>query len=102
MIYIIIALIIVIVLLLYAIKNLTNKNESYENIVSQYNDAANQIVEWMKISLNKLHEIDRKQIFEGDDDVGWFFKTLKYQITELNNKIAQIFGEEENKNEEKK
>jgi len=53
--------------------------------------------------LSRLHDIDRKQIFEADDDVGWFFKTLKFQITELNNQIARIleFNVEE-KTEEKK
>jgi|SRR3990167_9394961 len=77
-------------------KLIIDNNENYVKVI-------NNIVDWIKIALSRLHDIDRKQIFEADDDVGWFFKTLKFQITELNNQIARIleFNVEE-KTEEKK
>jgi len=109
MLIIIIALTVIICVLLYIIRNLFNKVNVCEEMLEKTDEARatalNKIVSWMKISLDKLHTIDRLQIFEGDDDVGWFFKTLKFQITELNNQIATIIGEEtideENEEEEK-
>jgi len=101
---IIILLIIIIIALIFSLIRQLKKVDVYEIKLQEYYDIMNQITNWIKIALDKLHDIDRKQIFEGDDDVGWFFQTLKYQFTELNNKIASIFGEntnEEEKGEEK-
>lgn len=95
-IFLIILLSIIIIALIISIRILSRKIDVYEKITNDYNNSLNQVSDWMNIALKKLHDIDRKQIFEGDDDVGWFFQTLKYQITELNNKIAEIFGEEDN------
>jgi NACalpha-BTF3-like transcription factor len=106
-------IIIILILLLgvaaFIIKNQMDKVNTCENMLTKadetHTNTLNKIVSWMGISLDKLHNIDRLQIFEADDDVGWFFKTLKFQITELNNQIATIIGEEsideENQEEEK-
>ncbi len=51
----------------------------------------------MKQALNKLISIDRQQVFEADDDVGYFFKSLKEEIVKLNNNIASVVNEEESK-----
>jgi len=103
MLYIIIFLVILLGVAAFIIKNQMDKVKICESMLEkadeQHTDTLNKIVSWMKISLDKLHNIDRLQIFEADDDVGWFFKTLKFQITELNNQIAHII-EEEGTNEE--
>jgi hypothetical protein len=39
----------------------------------------------IEFSDKKLKEIDAKGSFEGDDEVGFFFKTLKFLQDELNN-----------------
>lgn len=99
---------VIIIVLLYVIYNQSQKLNTYENLLEKAEEThisqLNAIVKWMSVALDKLHNIDRLQIFEADDDVGWFFKTLKFQITELNNQIAQIMEEgssEEEKEEEK-
>lgn len=108
MLYIIIFIVVPLFILLcvaaFIIKNQMDKVSICESMLEksdeQHVDTLNKIVGWMKISLDKLHNIDRLQIFEADDDVGWFFKTLKFQIAELNNQISRII-EEEGTNEEK-
>ena len=89
---------IIICILIYVVYNLTNKNtilqSMFENAEEKHVAVMSQVVDWMGIALTKLHNIDRLQIFEGDDDVGWFFQTLKFQITELNNQIANIIEQE--------
>ena len=106
---IIIFLVLLLLVSAFIIKNQMDKVKICESMIEKaderYVDTLNKIISWMKISLDKIHNIDRLQIFEADDDVGWFFKTLKFQITTLNNQIANIIGEEsideENKEEEK-
>jgi len=104
MIYIIVVLVILLMVAAYIIRNQMNKVKACEMMLEKADeihvDTLNKIINWMQLSLDKLHNIDRLQIFEADDDVGWFFKTLKFQITELNNQIAHII-EEEGTNEEK-
>lgn len=76
-----------------AIIKMSKKIDKYEKMINEYYKISDQVIDWLKIAINKLHDIDRRQIFESDDDVGWFFKSLKYIITELNNNVAKIFGE---------
>jgi len=102
-IFIIIILILLLGVAVFIIKNQMDKVSILTNMLTKSDEAhvntLNRIVSWMGIALDKLHNIDRLQIFEGDDDVGWFFKTLKFQINDLNNQIAHII-EEEGTNEE--
>lgn len=107
MVTIIVILTIIILLLSYIIYNLNSKVNMCESMIetseTKHVNTLNKIISWMTISLDKIHNLDRLQIFEADDDVGWFFKTLKFQIAELNNQIAQIIEDEnEEKTEEEK
>jgi len=86
--------VLVICVLCYIIFNLSRKVRVYESLVSNYDSMAENIKEYMKQALNKLISIDRNQVFEADDDVGYFFKSLKEEIVKLNNNIAGIFNEE--------
>ena len=70
--------------LLYIIWNLMKKNERLEDMNSQQDTYIQNISILMSESNRKLKEIDSKQIFESDDEIGWFFKGIK-EIQELIN-----------------
>ena len=95
-------LLMMLLLSLYAIYNLDRKHKKYQAMVEEYDRIVNDIREYMDLAIHKLIQIDRQQIFEGDDDVGWFFKSLKTIIIELNNNITGIVNEETDSSEENK
>ena len=68
----------------YVIWNLLKKNERLEDINTQQDDYIQNISILMSESNRKIKEIDSKQIFESDDEIGWFFKGIK-EIQELIN-----------------
>ena len=60
------------------------KNEKLEDAIikrDQYIDTMSTVI---SESNRKIKEIDSKQIFESDDEIGWFFKGIK-EIQELIN-----------------
>jgi len=61
------------------------KNERLEDMNGQQNTYIQNVSTLMSESNRKLKEIDSKQIFESDDEIGWFFKGIK-EIQELINK----------------
>ena len=71
--------------LFYIIWNLMKKNERLEDMNGQQNTYIQNVSTLMSESNRKLKEIDSKQIFESDDEIGWFFKGIK-EIQELINK----------------
>ena len=68
----------------YIIWNLLRKNERQEEIISTQNEYIQTISTIMSESNKKIKEIDSKQIFQSDDEIGWFFKGIK-EIQELIN-----------------
>jgi hypothetical protein len=74
-----------VVTLCYVSYNLLKKNEVYEDIIKLYENHITNMSNTIKFSDEKLKEIDAKGSFEGDDEVGFFFKTLKFLQDELNN-----------------
>jgi cell division protein FtsL len=68
----------------YVIWNLLKKNERLEDVNTQQDDYIQNISTLMSESNRKIKEIDSKQIFESDDEIGWFFKGIK-EIQELIN-----------------
>jgi hypothetical protein len=68
----------------YVIWNLLKKNERLEDVNTQQDDYIQNISILMSESNRKIKEIDSKQIFESDDEIGWFFKGIK-EIQELIN-----------------
>ena len=68
----------------YIIWNLLRKNERQEDIISTQNEYIQTISNLMSESNKKIKEIDSKQIFESDDEIGWFFKGIK-EIQDLIN-----------------
>ena len=61
----------------YIIWNLLRKNERQEDIINTQNEYIQTISTIMTESNKKIKEIDSKQIFQSDDEIGWFFKGIK-------------------------
>lgn len=64
--------------LVYLVKNSLNKIEFYENFI---NDRRQQY----ETLLNTIREIDSKELFEKDDDVGAVFTQIKDEIESFEN-----------------
>ena len=65
-----IILIIVTTIMGFAIYNLLKKNETLEDFIAKQSEAINQCGE-------RLTQIDNKNIFYADDEIGWFFQEFK-------------------------
>jgi hypothetical protein len=68
----------------YVIINLLRKNEKFEEMIEMQNQYIETISNLMRESDRKIKEIDSKQIFQSDDEIGWFFTGIK-EIQELIN-----------------
>lgn len=68
----------------YVIWNLLRKNEKFEEMIEIQNQYIETISNIMTESDKKIKEIDSKQIFQSDDEIGWFFKGIK-EIQDLIN-----------------
>ena len=83
----------IILMLSYVVFNLNRKTNTLQKMVEDYDTIMFNIRQYMNKTLEKLYSIDSNHIFEGDDDVGWFFSSLKSFLIELNNNIAGIVNE---------
>ena len=54
----------------FALFNLLKKNEALEDFISKQSDAINECG-------RRLKEVDRKNVFYADDEIGWFFKEIQ-------------------------
>ncbi len=66
-----------VVILGYTTINLLVKNEKAEDIIVSQQKYISLISEIIKNSEKKIKEIDEKEIFKSDDEIGWFFNELK-------------------------
>jgi peptidoglycan hydrolase CwlO-like protein len=73
----IIILVIMVVILGYTTINLLVKNEKAEDIIVSQQKYISLISEIIKNSEKRLQEIDKKEIFKSDDEIGWFFNEVK-------------------------
>lgn len=64
-------------IIFYIIWNLMRKNERLEDALNQRDQYIDTMSVIMSESDRKIKEIDSKQIFESDDEIGWFFKGIK-------------------------
>ena len=64
-------------LLGYVIWNLLRKNEKLEDMNVVQDNYISNISTIMTESNKKIKEIDSKQIFQSDDEIGWFFQGIK-------------------------
>ena len=96
MIYIL--LIIIILLSFYIIFNLLKKVEKYEDAIISQNifiDKFTGVVEYVD---KKLQELDHKESFKSDDEIGFFFEEVKVLNGLLNSYNQKIREEEINGN----
>ena len=61
----------------FALFNLLKKNESLEEFITKQSDAINACDQ-------RLKQLDDKNIFYSDDQIGWFFQELKKLQEALN------------------
>ena len=54
----------------FALFNLLKKNETLEDFIAKQSEAINECDK-------RLKQIDDKNIFYSDDEIGWFFKEVK-------------------------
>jgi len=65
-----IILTIITTILIFALFNLLKKNETLEDFISKQSEAVNECDQ-------RLKQVDSKNIFYADDEIGWFFKEVK-------------------------
>jgi hypothetical protein len=68
---------ILVVILSFTTFNLLKKNERQEDIVVGYLQYLDKISRVIEISDEKVKKIDIKGSFDSDDEIGFFFKTIK-------------------------
>ena len=57
--------------------NLMTKNEKLEDIALSYRDYLQKLQDQIQITEEKIKQIDQKGSFQSDDEIGWFFKSIK-------------------------
>ena len=65
-----IILILIVTSMSFALMNLIKKNEALEDFITKQSEAINECD-------RRLKEVDRKNIFYADDEIGWFFQEVK-------------------------
>jgi hypothetical protein len=73
-----------VVILGFTTFNLLKKNERQEDILAGYMGYLSKISGIIELSDKKLKEIDHKGSFESDDEIGFFFQSVK-QLQEVLN-----------------
>lgn len=68
---------ITVVILGFTTWNLLSKTEKQEDIIINYDNFINEYSKQLDVADKRLKEIDEKDLFKSDDEIGWFFKNLK-------------------------
>jgi len=84
MIIAIIILSLMVVILGYTTFNLLRKNEKQEDILMGYMSYLNKISDVIDLSDKKLKEVDARESFKSDDEIGFFFESVKQIQSILN------------------
>lgn len=79
-----IILILIIGVLGYISYNLFKKVEKLEKIVDSQDQYIQQFSNTVDFTNKRLGEIDDKGTFQADDEIGWFFESIKTLQNELN------------------
>ena len=82
---IIIFLFIIVVAAGWSIFNLMNKLEKYEDVVEEYQQFIQNETKRNEALLEALRQIDQRQMFEKDDEVGSIFYQIKETIERFKN-----------------
>ena len=70
----------------YTIYNLLNKLEKYEDIIEENDKFIEAELQRNEALLEALRQIDQRQMFEKDDEVGSIFYQIKETIEKFKNK----------------
>ena len=73
-----------VVILGYTTFNLLRKNEKQEDILIGYMSYLNKVSDIIEMSDKKLKEVDARESFKSDDEVGFFFESVKQIQSILN------------------
>ena len=92
---VIILLIIVIIVLSYITYNLLTKTEKLEDIAIKQNMYVSNISAIIEQTDLKLKELDSKEIFKSDDEIGFFFNNVKEIQTIINQFKIETNAEKE-------
>ena len=65
------------IVLAFTTYNLMVKNEKLEDITLSYRDYLKKLQHEIDIIEAKIKKIDHKGIFQSDDEIGWFFRSIK-------------------------
>lgn len=65
------------IVLIYTTFNLLKKNEKQEDVMAGYLMYMDQLSKTVEYAQEKLDALDTKGAFEGDDEIGWFFQSIK-------------------------
>jgi hypothetical protein len=84
MIIAIVILSLMVVVLGYTTFNLLRKNEKQEDILIGYMSYLNKISDIIDLSDKKLKEVDSRESFKSDDEIGFFFESVKQIQSILN------------------
>ena len=82
-----IILVAIITLETWAIINLTKKVEKYEDIIAENDKFIGDELARNEALLEALRQIDNRQMFEKDDDVGSLFNLIKDTIERFKKRI---------------
>ena len=82
--YIIIISVLIIITLGFIIYNLLSKTEKLEIIVDSQNIYIDRISELIELSNTKISESEIANAFKADDEIGFFFETLREIQSQLN------------------
>jgi len=80
----VIILIIIVLILGYISYNLFKKVEQLERIVDSQELYISKFSNSVDFANKRLGEIDEKGTFQSDDEIGWFFESVKTLQSELN------------------
>ena len=61
----------------FIIRNLIQKNEKLDDILTNYESFISKQSEAIESCNQRLKQIDDKGIFKSDDEIGWFFKEIQ-------------------------
>jgi predicted negative regulator of RcsB-dependent stress response len=68
---------VMVVILGFTTWNLLSKTEKQEDAIFNYDTFINEYSKQLDIADTRLKEIDERDLFKSDDEIGWFFGQIK-------------------------
>jgi predicted Holliday junction resolvase-like endonuclease len=71
------SIVIFLIIIFFLIRALYIKNKKLEDLLQTQDKYLREMYETIKYTENRIKTIDQNGIFQGDDEVGFFFKAIK-------------------------